>query len=431
MARTLGETRIQDRTARARLAHRDKPYWRMLSEGAHVGYFRGKVKGSWAARYHCPVRADYVRAIIGEADDLREADGISILNYKQAVDKALRWIELQSRGGQPATESDPDMTVAEAVTAYLAIRDARRSSRAGRQVKSDASSSLTRYVLEDKRLPPMKLSTLCEADLRAWQLRITRRKPSSIQRVVNDFKAALNAAFETHRKVLPADLPIVIKFGLKVDAPEVLTAAARDNQILGDDEVRAIVTAAMAIDTDFGRLVVLLAATGARFSQIARMTVGDVQAAQGRLMVPQSFKGRKRTLSHIRVAVGADTLGVLVPVTEKRPSSAPLLEHWRHKQTGPMQWERVDRGPWASSSAMLRPFQRAVEEAGLPASTIPYALRHSSIVRGLRAGLPIRLVAALHDTSVAMIERHYSRHITEGLDELVARAVVPIVSLAA
>jgi hypothetical protein len=30
-----------------------------------------------------------------------------------------------------------------------------------------------------------------------------------------------------------------------------------------------------------------------------------------------------------------------------------------------------------------------------------------------------------------MIERHYSRWITEGLDELVARAVVPIVAMAA
>lgn len=177
--------------------------------------------------------------------------------------------------------------------------------------------------------------------------------------------------------------------------------------------------------------MVLLAATGARFSQIARMTVGDVQAGQGRLMVPQSFKGRKRVLAHIRTPVGADTLAVLAPVVDGRPLSAPLLEHWRHRQTGPMQWERVDRGPWASSSAMLRPFQCAVEEAGLPLSTIPYALRHSSIVRGLRAGLPIRLVAALHDTSVAMIERHYSRYITEGLDELVARAVVPIVAIAA
>lgn len=429
MARTLREVRIQDRTARAKLAPRDKPYWRILSEGAHIGYYRGKVKGSWAARYHVPERADYVRAVIGEADDRRDADGIEILDYKQAVDKALAWIELQRRGGAP--QSDPGMTVAAAVDAYIAVRDARRSSRAGRAVKSDAASSLTRYVLEDKKLAVVKLTALVEADLRAWQLRIARKRPSTLQRIVNDLKAALNAAFETHRRVLPADLPIVIKFGLKVDCAEVLTAAARDNQILTDDEVRRIVAAAMALDEDFGRLVVLLAATGARFSQVARMTVGDVQAARGRLMLPQSFKGRKRALSYIRVAVGADTLGVLAPVIADRPPSAPLLEHWRHKQVGPMKWERLDRGPWASSSAMLRPFQRAVADAGLPASTIPYALRHSSIVRGLRAGLPIRLVAALHDTSVVMIERHYSRYITEGLDELVARAVVPIVASAA
>lgn len=176
------------------------------------------------------------------------------------------------------------------------------------------------------------------------------------------------------RRVLPADLPTVIRFGLKLDAPELLTAAARDNQILSDDEVRAIVTAAIALDEDFGRLVVLLAATGARFSQVARMTVGDVQLGQSRLMLPQSFKGRKRTLSYIRIPVGADTIAAIEPVTRGRSLSAPLLEHWRHKQVGPMQWERVDRGPWASSSAMLRPFHKAVENAGLCSAIIPYAL---------------------------------------------------------
>jgi hypothetical protein len=58
---------------------------------------------------------------------------------------------------------------------------------------------------------------------------------------------------------------------------------------------------------------------------------------------------------------------------------------------------------------------------------IPYALRHSSIVRGIRANLPIRLVAAMHDTSVVMIERHYAKYIVDGLEELAARAVVPLV----
>ncbi len=48
-----------------------------------------------------------------------------------------------------------------------------------------------------------------------------------------------------------------------------------------------------------------------------------------------------------------------------------------------------------------------------------------------QASESIWLIAAAHDTSVAVIERHYSRYITEGLDELVARAVVPIVAKAA
>ena len=72
---------------------------------------------------------------------------------------------------------------------------------------------------------------------------------------------------------------------------------------------------------------------------------------------------------------------------------------------------------------------RVVEAAGLP-DIIPYALRHSSIVRAIRVGLPIRLAAAFHDTSVPMIEKHYARWITESLDEIAAKAVVPLVAAA-
>ena len=66
------------------------------------------------------------------------------------------------------------------------------------------------------------------------------------------------------------------------------------------------------------------------------------------------------------------------------------------------------------------------ERAKMP-EVIPYALRHSSIVRGIRAGPPLRLVAALHDTSTAMIERHYAKWITTGLDEMARAAIVPLV----
>jgi hypothetical protein len=42
-----------------------------------------------------------------------------------------------------------------------------------------------------------------------------------------------------------------------------------------------------------------------------------------------------------------------------------------------------------------------------------YTLRHSNIVRMLLRNIPIRLVAALHNTSVQQIERNYSAFITE------------------
>ncbi|MEH2520130.1 hypothetical protein V1279_005703 [Bradyrhizobium sp. AZCC 1610] len=58
---------------------------------------------------------------------------------------------------------------------------------------------------------------------------------------------------------------------------------------------------------------------------------------------------------------------------------------------------------------------------------IPYALRHSSIVRGLRKGLPIQQVAKLHNTSVKMIERHYAKYIATALEDLARAAVVSLV----
>jgi hypothetical protein len=59
-----------------------------------------------------------------------------------------------------------------------------------------------------------------------------------------------------------------------------------------------------------------------------------------------------------------------------------------------------------------------------------YALRHSSIVRALLLNVPIRVIASGHDTSVAAIEAHYSRHISAHSDELSRRALLQDAPLA-
>lgn len=54
-----------------------------------------------------------------------------------------------------------------------------------------------------------------------------------------------------------------------------------------------------------------------------------------------------------------------------------------------------------------------------PAKVTLYALRHTSIVRQLLAGIPIRIVAAVHDTSVREIEATHSAFITDHSDDLI------------
>jgi hypothetical protein len=66
---------------------------------------------------------------------------------------------------------------------------------------------------------------------------------------------------------------------------------------------------------------------------------------------------------------------------------------------------RADGAPWVTDN-VARPFARAAARAGVGGTL--YALRHSSIVRALLAGTPIRLVARMHDTSTPMVERTYS-----------------------
>lgn len=157
-----------------------------------------------------------------------------------------------------------------------------------------------------------------------------------------------------------------------------------------------------------------------------------LRAGGGAILTPLSTSrkgaGGKR-VEKIAVLLSEEVIIELAPLIKGRASRAPLVERWRHTQISPMEWSRERRGPWNHASEMTRPWAQIVEQSGLffPNDTLlPYALRHSSIVRGLRAGLPTRLVAALHDTSVLMIEKHYSAYVVDALHELAARAVMRI-----
>ena len=119
-------------------------------------------------------------------------------------------------------------------------------------------------------------------------------------------------------------------------------------------------------------------------------------------------------------------LAKLQPAIVGRGHDEPLLERWGHRSIGPFKWEKDRLRPLGPACETEKQWAEVVRSAGLPAGTIMYALRHSSIVRGLRAGLPIRLVASLHDTSTEMIEAHYSAFIVDMTEDLARRAMLSV-----
>lgn len=441
MAKTLKEANIAGRADRKRLEASATPYWRGIDPDVHLGYRKGKRGGMWLVRWR--VGAGYRQQKLGTADDeLRQGN----LSFDAAVRLARQRVEEERRDAR-ALADGPPITVGLVVETYMAARDARHSSRMGVEARSDARSRLELHLagrpargkrkgVEAAPLASVPLHQLDESHLSAWRAALPDSlKSETKKRLVNDLRAALNEGYAANRNRLPASLPSTIKYGFRDSAENNSCdgSAARENQILSDSAVSSLIRAAAEIDYEGGwegdlyRLVVVLAATGARFSQVNRMRVSDVQVEQKRLLIPASRKGKGAKNAVSPFAVAADIIDALMPAVEGRPGRARLLERSRSRRVaGGIRWERVGRGDWKTASELDRPWDLIRQRAGLP-TVIPYALRHSSVVRGLRANLPIRMVAAMHDTSVVMIERHYGRYIADGLDELAARAAVSLV----
>jgi len=447
MTKTLTEAQITTAKARSRLEL--GVHWRRLDAEAHLGYRKGKRSGVWFVRWrNHHDGANYKQASVGIANDVNDKFVEGTLTFEQAVTQAREHVT-RSRFEAAANAAGPPPTVRTAVETYIRERNARDSRRAGREVRSDAGHRLRRYVLgQEKRgsqeavqaapLAAVHLHALQENDLLTWREDLPAElKSTTKQRLISDLKAGLNAAWprlSAEQKKLNPTFPSIVKDGFKAeridDDDEI--SVARDNQVLADAQIGILLLAAREIDVEQGyegdlhRIVVCLAATGARFAQIRRMRVGDAQREEQRLMVPSSYKGRGGNGGSVPVPVGEDVIEVLLPAILGRPKEAPLFERWSYKQgAGSMVWRKSERGPWKKAE-LTRPWHAIRDRAALP-EAIPYALRHSSIVRGLRNRLPIQHVAKLHNTSVKMIERHYAKFISTALEDLARAAVIPLV----
>ena len=233
----------------------------------------------------------------------------------------------------------------------------------------------------------MPLGKVTAAALVKWKKGLAASLKSTARaRIVNDFKAALNRAIRLH-EAPESRASLIVKNGLAATAdPAPRNTDQRENQILSDDDIRKLISTAKedSEGRDFYFLVLLLAATGARFSQLTRILVRDVQLDKARVLVPVSHKGSTtKSVEFTAVPLGNDILDALRPIIEGRPSTATLLERWRLRQVSQFAWERVDRGPWKTPSEMLRNWNAIVKRCGIE-RCVPYAL-HRFVAWTLRS----------------------------------------------
>ena len=388
MARAIRSAQLETRTARLKLPKQRKPHWVTIAGGISLGYRAGP--GTWNVRAADGKGGNWIKSF-GIADDHEDADGGKVLTFWQATERVRKLAR-----GQDADAGRP-VTVSESLNDYaadLAVRGA-------------GAMNATRVR---KHLPPSLLakpvSLLTMRELWHWRNEFAkRRRASSVNRTCRAFKAALNFAAARDDRITNKAAWIVGLAALGEDDD------TESNLILTDDQLRAVVVAAYATGPEFGLFVEVHAVTGQRTSQLALLDAGDVQnGGAARLMVPSSLKGRNRkTRTRKPVPIPPSLAKKLHAAAAGRAAGEPLLL-------------RADGTRWRGVQH-YRAFGQAAKAAGLPDGATIYALRHTAITRALLAGVPVRLAASWFDTSVAMIEKTYSKYITDHGDVLMRRGL--------
>jgi integrase len=468
MPRKIKAGTLETRSARLRLPIDVKPVFVKLAIGIFLGYRRNHTDGSWVVRATAG-KGHYWTKLFATADDYREADGDEVMTFWQAQERARELARAED--GEPV-ETTP-LSLDEALDDYAAdlrIRD------------GDPGNAARVRAHLPERLLRLAVAGLRPRDLTKWRDGLTRDlAPASVNRTLAALKAALNLAAKKDERIRN-------RGAWENNLEQLRDAETARNVILDDDQVRAIIAAGHADSRELGLYIQTAAETGARSSQLAALDVFDFQDGPlPRLMMPSSKKGKgKKKIQRRPTPISPDLAQRLRAAIADRPRTAPLLvkpapmvKHlpnggrpeviWteeRIAQVEALEQSRPDGRqltiaeiaqqfgvtPGAISGLLHRrrqakrprpvvlprrpaqarwgrwdhgrPFARVAAAAGCDPEVTIYALRHSAIVRQLLASVPVRIVAVNHDTSVAMIERTYSRYISDHADHLVRGALL-------
>lgn len=410
MARAARDTKLDTRTARAKLTARRNPYWRTIGPGQQVGYLKGKRTGSWTAKYRDPDTGERYQRKLGTADDHVEADGVHVLTFYQAQEAARAFVE-ECRRVEPDTQQRGPYTVRDAVNDYLQEMRARGAKSVG-----DTQSRLNTHVLPE--LGNVEVYTLTAAQLRRWHRQLastpakrrsrpgdppkyaeptndpdeTRRRRATANRVLAMLKGALNHAWR-EGKVASDDAWRRVQ-------PFKETDQAR-TRYLSNDEITRLVN---ACEGGFRRLVQGALYTGARYGELTRMRVDDFNSDAGTVTVRASKSGKPR-----HVVLTDNGAAFFETMTAGRKGDAPIFV-------------RDDSAPWGAYQ-QRRPMIDACQRAKIKPAATFHTLRHTYASHLAMQGVPLAVIASnLGHTDQRMVEKHYGHLAPSYVADTIRRA---------
>ena len=393
MARRVRDATLDSREARSKLKPRGKPYWRAVEKGLHLGYRRLKGKaGTWVERHYVGNQS-YASEAIGPADDFSDPDGVAILSYWQAVEKAR---EHMVRRAHAANGTAAPKTVKAVLEGYFQARDDEgRSTKDDRhraaahiyatlgdvEVASLTTEALTAWLASVSRTRPRARTKKGEAQQYRRQVgdeqEGIRRRRASANRVWGFFKAALNRAYRNGDVASDAAWRKVRPFR-QVDAARVryLTVA----------EATRLLNAASG---EFRDLVRAGLETGARYSELSRLEVRDLNVDSGTLAIRRSKSGRPR-----HVVLTPEGAAFFAQLSAGRGGGELMLRH-------------ANGTAWARSHQQ-EPMAAAVRRARISPPVAFHALRHTWASLATMAGMPLMVIARnLGHVDTKMVEKHY------------------------
>lgn len=409
MARTVRDAKIESPNARLKLAVRHEAYWRTIDEGMHLGYRKGKRKGSWLARF----RSDgggYLKTVLGMADDILDADGVAVLSFSQAQEKARKWFSDQIGLETGAGVRPGGYRVRDAMTDY------RRWFEVHRRSLSQLDYIINGHILPE--LGHLDANKLTPARIRAFhenlaatpaRLRTTpgekqqyreapltedekRPRKASANKILNMLKAALNRAYG-EGKIARDDAWRRVKPFREVNVPRV--------RYLTAEECRNLIKACAP---EFAPLVRGAILTGCRYGELTRMTAGDLNFDAGRLWVGTSKNGKGR-----HVVLTEEASAFFTEITKDMSESDLLF-----KRKNGLAWGRTHQH---------RRLVESCKKAKIEPAISFHILRHTHASHLAMNDAPLAVIARqLGHSDTRMAEKHYAHLSTDYISDTIRKS---------